>query len=133
MRKITLYIVDDDVEVLNTLKLVFKQNKRYRVRAHSTVADVWSDLDRYPPQLIICDYVMPETDGIKLLRDVKQLFPEVRSILLTGEAFGPEIVEAIEQGVFKLYFSKPWDQAKLEETMAGLAREVAVEMGGRGG
>ncbi len=128
MRKITLYIIDEEEEVVNALKHVFKPNKRYRVRCHTTVAGVWDDLDRYPPQLIICDYLLPECDGIKLLRDIKQLFPGVRSILLTGEAFGPQIVAAIEEGVFKLYFSKPWDQAKLEETMAGLAREVAKEM-----
>ncbi len=132
MRKVTLYIIDDNVEVLNTLKLVFKQNKRYRVRAHTAVTDVWNDLDQNTPQLIICDYLMPECDGIKLLRDIKQLFPRVRSILLTGEAFGPEIVKAIEEGVFSHYFSKPWDQSKLEEIVSGLAREVAVEMGSRG-
>jgi len=89
---------------------------------------VWDDLDRYPPQLLICDYMMPECDGIKLLRDIKQLFPRVRSILLTGESFGPEIINGIEQGVFNLYFAKPWDQDKLTETVAGLAREVAKEM-----
>ena len=127
MRKITLYIIDDEEELVNALKLLFKPNKRYRVRSHTSVSGVWDDLDRYPPQLVICDYLMPECDGIKLLRDIKQLFPKVRSILLTGETFGAEIVNAIEEGVFNLYFSKPWDQAKLEETVAGLAREVALE------
>ena len=127
MRKITLYIIDDEEELVNALKLLFKPNKRYRVRSHTSVSGVWDDLDRYPPQLVICDYLMPECDGIKLLRDIKQLFPKVRSILLTGETFGAEIVNAIEEGVFNLYFSKPFDQAKLEETVAGLAREVALE------
>lgn len=130
MRKITLYIIDDEEEVVNALKLVFKPNKRYRVRGHTSISAVWDDLDQYPPQLIICDYLMSECDGIKLLRDIKQLFPKVRSILLTGESFGPEIIGAIEEGVFNLYFSKPWDQTKLEETVAGLAREVAKEMQG---
>ena len=127
MRKITLYIIDDDKEVVSLLRQVFKPNKRYRVRSHASTAEVWDDLDRYPPQLVICDYRMPGRDGIQLLRDLKQLFPKIRSILLTGESFNTEIVKGIEEGIFSHYFAKPWDQTKLDETVQKLAREVAKE------
>ena len=38
MKKITLYIIDDEEAVVTALREVFKPNKRYRVRDHTTVA-----------------------------------------------------------------------------------------------
>jgi DNA-binding NtrC family response regulator len=128
MKKITLYIVDDDPEAVNALRQAFKPNKRYRVRGYSDLAELRQDLERFPPQLVICDYLMPECDGLQLLRELKQRFPRLRGILLTGEEFGPQIIDALEEGLFDYYFSKPWNLETLQETLQKLAREVAKEI-----
>jgi DNA-binding NtrC family response regulator len=125
MKKLTLYIIDDEEEVVRTLTQVFKPNKRYTVRGFTSVEEVRSALNQHPPHLVICDYLMPECDGIELLKELKGHFPGLKSVLLTGETFTPAIVEGIEHGAFEVYFSKPWNQKELEEAMQRLAREVA--------
>lgn len=125
MKKLTLYIIDDDDEVVRTLTQVFKPNKRYTVKGFTSVEEVRDALSQHPPHLVICDYLMPECDGIELLMELKDRFPNLKSVLLTGEAFSPEIIEGIELGVFEIYFSKPWNQKELEDAMQRLAREVA--------
>jgi len=127
MHKVTLYIIDDEPEVVNALVGLFKPNKRYKVRGHSSVEQALDDLDRYPPQIVICDYLMPDIDGMDLLRDLRQRYPRLRSILLTGQAFGPQIIEGIEEGIFNHYYAKPYNAEVLKKTVAGLAREVAKE------
>jgi CheY-like chemotaxis protein len=125
MKKITLLIIDDEQEVVNALAAIFRPNKRYKVRAHSSVAAARADLAAFPPQLLLCDYLMPECDGIEVVRELKQRFPQLRSILLTGQMFDENIVKGLEQGLIDLYIAKPWNQAELEDAVKRLAREVA--------
>lgn len=125
MKKITLFIIDDEKEVLNALAAVFRPNKRYKVRAHATVAAARADVEAFPPQLLLCDYLMPECDGLEVVRELKRRFPHLRSILLTGQMFDEHIVKGLEQGLIDLYIAKPWNQPELEDAVKRLAREVA--------
>ena len=127
MRKVTLYIIDDDKEVVTALRAIFSPNKRYRVRAHTSVAAVLEDVEQHPPQVVICDQLMPERDGTDLLEELKGRFPGLRGILLTGQALDHEVMEQMQRGVVDLYIAKPWNQAALEEAVQRLAREVALE------
>ena len=131
MKKITLYIIDDEQEIVTNLTQVFRPNKRFKVRGYTSAEQVRADLDQHPPQLVICDYLMPDCDGIQLLEELKGRFPALRGVLLTGQGFGPEIINGLEQGVVNQYFSKPYDASLLQEAMSKLAREVAKEAAGR--
>jgi DNA-binding NtrC family response regulator len=128
MRKLTLYIIDDEPEAVAALVQAIKPNKRFTVRGFTSAAEVRAAAETQPPHLAICDYLMPECDGIELLRELKGRFPRLRSVLLTGEGFSPAIVKGIEEGVFELYFAKPWNLKDLEEAMQRLAREAAKDM-----
>ena len=125
MKKLTLYIIDDEVEVVNALTVALKPNKRFSIRGFSSAEQVRAALDANPPQLAICDYNMPDCDGLELLRELKGRFPRLRSVLLTGQGFSPEVVEGLEQGLFEQYVSKPYKIAELEETLLKLARQAA--------
>jgi DNA-binding NtrC family response regulator len=128
MKKLTLYIIDDEAEVVQALITALKPNKRFTVRGFTTAGEVRAAMDALPPQLAICDYNMPECDGLELLRELKERFPRLRSVLLTGEGFSPQVIEGLEQGLFEQYVSKPYKAAELEETMLKLARQVAKEL-----
>lgn len=127
MHKVTLYIIDDDPNVVEALVALFKPNKRYRVRGYSQVAEVLADLEGHPPQVAICDRRLPELDGLELLRRLRQRQPRLRSILLTGQDFGPDIVAGLEEGLFQQYCAKPYDAQVLQDLVHQLAREAAKE------
>jgi DNA-binding NtrC family response regulator len=60
---------------------------------------------------------MPRTDGLVFLKQVKSEFPQVLTIMLTGNADLNSAVEAINAaGVFK-YLVKPWDDDDLRFTV----------------
>jgi len=127
MRKINLLIIDDEAEVVNALVAIFRPNKRYRVHGHTSLAEARAEAERNPPHVMICDCLMPEGDGIALIRELRARLPRLKSILLTGQTFAREIASAIEEGLVELYISKPWKQRELEEAVQRLAREAAKE------
>jgi response regulator RpfG family c-di-GMP phosphodiesterase len=63
--------------------------------------------------LVISDYVMPEMDGIAFLLRVKEKFPLVPRILLTGFADKENAIKAINHVGLYQYVEKPWNNEDL--------------------
>jgi sigma-B regulation protein RsbU (phosphoserine phosphatase) len=58
--------------------------------------------------LVVSDLKMPEMKGSDFLLEVKKLYPDIVSLLLTGFSETEEIVKAVRAGIFS-YMLKPWD------------------------
>jgi sigma-B regulation protein RsbU (phosphoserine phosphatase) len=63
--------------------------------------------------VIISDLKMPEMKGSDFLLAVKDKYPHIVSILLTGYSETDEVIKAVSAGIFS-YILKPWDSAYLQ-------------------
>ncbi len=79
-----------------------------QLRAASCCSEALQFLEVREVDVVIMDMQMPETDGIECLRRVKQRWPEVEVILLTGHASVQSGIEGMESGAFD-YCLKPID------------------------
>ncbi|WP_143308183.1 hybrid sensor histidine kinase/response regulator [Candidatus Entotheonella palauensis] len=66
--------------------------------------------------LVLTDMVMPEIDGVKLFHQLRQLNPEVMSVLMTGYPLGEERQQLLQQGIAD-WLQKPLDLAVLAQTV----------------
>ncbi|WP_447977295.1 response regulator [Candidatus Nitrospira bockiana] len=83
-----------------------------RIDTASSAIEALSLLERLPYDLVLCDIRMPGETGIDLLQQVKQMKPEQRVILFTGdvrEAFAEEGLKKGADGVLR----KPLDRDEL--------------------
>ncbi len=62
--------------------------------------------------VVIVDLMLPDADGLELLRQFKQIDPEVEVIVLTGHATVPKAVEAMRAGAHS-FMEKPVDPGAL--------------------
>lgn len=106
-------VVDDDQLVTRALKSFLELeldiaahvfNQPHRALEH--VRD--NEID-----LVMSDIIMPEMDGIELLREVRRLQPEVPRILLTGNADKEKAVRAINEVQVFQFVEKPWNNEQL--------------------
>src|SRR5512138_3950762 len=81
----SVLIVDDDEHVRRALKRVLK---RARCRLHEAPdADgALGFLTVEPVHVVVSDYRMPGMSGVEFLRVVKERWPRVQRVLLTGQA-----------------------------------------------
>ena len=107
MENVEVMMVDDEVEFLSTL------TKRLRKRGvHITGVEsgekALETLERGQYDVVILDVRMPGMDGIEVLRIIKDRYPLVEVIMLTGHANVEVAVQGMELGAFD-YLMKPMD------------------------
>lgn len=107
-----LLLVDDEPAVLNALRRLFRLHG-YQVRQASSGAEALALLREEPADLVISDMRMPEMDGAQFLEQVRDGWPDVARILLTGYADIGSTIAAINRGEIHRYIAKPWDDQDL--------------------
>jgi DNA-binding NtrC family response regulator len=100
-------LVDDETEFLDTL---VKRIKKRNVNAYGVGSgeDALAFLNQNPVDVVVLDVRMPGMDGIQALRQIKQQYPLVEVIMLTGHASLEVAIEGMELGAFD-YMMKPID------------------------
>ena len=104
MKKIL--VVDDETGVIESLKAIFHQ--RYDVYTATTVAEVFKVLEQNRIELLLLDIILPKENGLEILRELRQRYPETPVIMLSAVSSTSTIAEAIRLGAVE-FITKPFD------------------------
>jgi DNA-binding response OmpR family regulator len=107
MKKLRLLLVDDEHEFVETLA----DRLKMRDLDASTACngeEALSAVEREEPDVIVLDLKMPGIHGIEVLRRVKEAYPNVEVIILTGHGSKKDEETARRLGAFD-YVKKPAD------------------------
>ncbi len=120
-----ILFVDDEETSLRIFKAAYRG--KYQIETSNTVDDAWKILDSKEINLIISDQKMPKCTGIEFLSQVKEKYPKIMLILVTGFADIITLEEAINKvGIFR-YVSKPWNVDSLEQIIDQALEIVSLE------
>ncbi|HZW32580.1 MAG TPA: hybrid sensor histidine kinase/response regulator [Isosphaeraceae bacterium] len=108
----TLLVVDDEIDVLESLRHQF--HRTYRVLTSSSGAEAIELLKTQDVEVLLTDQRMPGMPGDVLLRRARQLKPDTVRMLFTGYADIQAVINAVNEGHIFRYILKPWDTAELE-------------------
>jgi response regulator RpfG family c-di-GMP phosphodiesterase len=84
-------------------------------------------LEHESVDVVISDMRMPEMDGVVFLEHVRQRWPEILRLLLTGYADITSIMGAINRGEIYRYIAKPWDDNDIVLIVNGALERSALE------
>lgn len=104
----TLLFVDDEANILSSLKRLFRPFG-YRIFTAESGALGLEIMQREAIDLVVSDMRMPEMNGAQFLEKVRAKWPDTVRILLTGYAEISATIDAINKGQIYRYVSKPWD------------------------
>lgn len=107
MELLKALFVDDETEYLQTA--IKRMKKRgIDVTGVSSGPEALATLAAQAMDVVVMDVRMPGMDGIQALREIKQRYPMVEVIMLTGHASMEAAIQGMELGAFD-YLMKPID------------------------
>lgn len=116
-----ILIVDDEEALMKALCNTLK-DAGFDAMGFSRGADALAALRENKFELLLSDLMMPEMDGIVLLKNALEIDPDLIVIIMTGAGTIATAVEAMKSGAFD-YVLKPF---KLNVMLPVLARAVAL-------
>jgi DNA-binding NtrC family response regulator len=114
-----LLIVDDEADIRDLLGQFFDANG-YRVTAVASAAQALEVGHQDPPDLIISDLQLEETDGLEMIAQLKTTLPDTPVILLTGVLFDPKVVSDVLKTKVACYLEKTSSLAQILENVRRL-------------
>ncbi len=123
-----IWVVDDDPAIRELLSFIVTE-AGYAVDTFSSGAEVLAHSGR-PPDAILLDLMMPEVDGVEVLKEIVRRDPKLPVLMITADNDVHRAVEVTKLGAYD-YLVKPVDQERLLTTLdralshGNLEKEVA--------
>ena len=123
-----ILVVDDEKGICeNVHKILAKKN--YEVTQALSAKEALEKMAKESYSLLISDIVMPEKNGLELLKLVKEQWPLTKVIIMTAYASTDTAVKAIRLGALD-YIPKPFTPKEIRDTvekaLSGELREAPV-------
>lgn len=101
-------VVDDDKDMVEVVEVVLREiGVRYITSfTRSSEAQLWFAARGGYADLVICDLMMPDVDGMQILQIARKHLPTVKFIMLTANAT-MKAVNSARDGRVDAYMTKP--------------------------
>jgi response regulator RpfG family c-di-GMP phosphodiesterase len=109
----TILCVDDERNILQSLKRLLRK-EGYNLLLADSGDEAFKLLEDNEVHLVISDQRMPQMSGTEFLATVKERFPDVLRVILTGYTDVDSITESINKGHIYKFFLKPWNDHNLK-------------------
>ena len=103
--KFSCLLVDDDPNIISLLESVFNDTS-YQIYTATNGKSALALMDKVKIDATLIDLVMPEMDGITLLKEIKKDYPETMAIMLSGYGCIESAVKAVKLGAVD-FLEKP--------------------------
>jgi len=109
----TVLFVDDEENILHSLERLLRREE-YRILTATSGADGLEILKEHDVHLVVTDQRMPGMSGTEFLAKVKENYPEVIRIVLSGYTEVDSITESINKGHVYKFMLKPWNDQNVK-------------------
>ena len=118
-----ILIVDDEQDVQELLTDVLLRDGRFEVRSVGTAYEAGMATQKFHPDLIILDYLLPDVNGNDVCRTIRSNpeFEGTRIIIVSAVVREEEVDELLAAGA-DAFLRKPFDIDKLTARMGELLR-----------
>jgi DNA-binding NtrC family response regulator len=130
-----LLIVDDDLHLLESLRVVF--GGLYEISTALSAEEAAVLLNSQDPDVMLLDVILPGANGIEFFQIVRHTHPQLPVVMISGASSIKPVIKALELGASD-FIRKPFDIDELrlvvaralhlndlKHQVAGLKRELA--------
>jgi CheY-like chemotaxis protein len=113
--RFNILCVDDEEDNLLVFRSYFR--KYYAVFTAKSGEEALAMLREQPIELIVSDQRMPRMTGVQLFERIRDEYPDIIRIILTGYSDIQAVIDAINKGKVYHFATKPWDTDELKNIL----------------
>ncbi len=121
----TVLVVDDEVRSQDAMRRTLDED--FTVFTASSADEARGLLERQPVAVILCDQRMPGITGVSFLKEVRERWPEIVRIVISGYTDGEDIIAGINEAGIYQYILKPWSPDHLLESVRNAVEAQALQ------
>ena len=119
-----IWVVDDDPAVRELLSFIITE-AGHGVDTFASGAEVLASSGSVPDAILL-DLMMPEVDGVEVLKEISRRHPTIPVIMVTADDDVQRAVEVTKLGAYD-YLTKPIDQERLLTTLGNAVSHRSLE------
>ena len=113
MKKKKVLIVDDDRDVVSIVSTML-EGRGWDILAAYSGPEALEIVSSSIPDVILLDIMMPEMNGIEVLKKIKKMDAHARIIMITAFGDVESYLDSMELGAYE-YINKPFETRELLE------------------
>ena len=121
----TLLYVEDDDNAREELEY-FLEKKALKLIVAKNEQEGLELFKKHNPDLVITDIQMPVMDGIQMIKAIKEINPQVQTVIVTIFSDIEYLFEAIKLNISN-YLTKPLNLYALNETLFSVSKNIFLE------
>ena len=99
MRKSHVLLVDDEELYYSSVKRALRRTG-HQVSWARDASEAMAQVTAEPVELVLCDVKMPGISGLELVRQIRELQPELPCIVITGHGGAEASLDALRAGAY---------------------------------
>ncbi len=111
MKKERILVVDDEKHICQSLAILLK-GQGFEVTTAGCGREAIDILSSHKPDIVILDMVLPDVNGIDIIKHFEEKNVDFKTIVITGNATIESAVEALKKGAYD-YLKKPFEFEEL--------------------
>jgi len=116
-----ILIVDDDAEIVELMVDVLMRDGRFEIRTAASGYDAGIQTQRFRPDLILLDYMLPDVNGNVVCQTIKKNpeFEDTKIVIVSGVVKPDEIDMLLKAGA-EDFIKKPFNILELTDKIAAV-------------
>jgi two-component system response regulator HupR/HoxA len=119
-------VVDDEMRSTDSIRRNLEED--YQILTASCAQEAEALLSRHEVSVILCDQRMPGTTGVQFLKQVRDQWPDVVRIIISGYTDSQDIIAGINEAGIYQFVPKPWMPDHLRATVANAVEARGLQL-----
>ncbi len=109
-------LIVDDNDLMRTLLRSILRSESFEIIGEAKNGAIALDfISRIKPDIVFMDVIMPHMDGLEALQNIKERYPDIVVIMITGNPSKENVEESIRGGA-NGFIIKPFNSARVLDT-----------------
>ncbi|AFK07645.1 MULTISPECIES: response regulator transcription factor [Mesotoga] len=117
-------IVDDDLDILNIVRTAC-ENESMQTSTAANAEELWSSLRSEKPDVILLDIMLPDANGLDLVKKIRTMYSRIPIIFLTARKSDLDMILGLELGADD-YVTKPFNPRALVARIKAVMRRTEI-------